>query len=109
MLRILREGGFRPKDAKRDAALVPRHTGPLPKLRDGEASLTWVGHATFLVRMGGKAVLTDPVWSPRLPGRIPRLTPPGLAWEDLPTIDAVVVSHNHYDHQDAATLKRLPR
>ena len=109
MWRIMREGGFRPKDAARDAAHVPRVDAPLPPLAPGQASLTWVGHASFLVRMAGKAILTDPVWSRSLPGRIPRLVPPGLAWDDLPPIDAVVVSHNHYDHQDASTLKRLPR
>ncbi|MFO1532739.1 MAG: MBL fold metallo-hydrolase [Thermoplasmatota archaeon] len=109
MWRILREGGFRPKDAQADAPRVPRQTAPLPALQPTQASLTWIGHATFVVRMAGRTILTDPVWSDRLPGRIPRLVPPGMAWADLPTIDAVVVSHNHYDHQDAGTLKRLPR
>ena len=109
MWRILREGGFRPKNAKQDAANVPRVAAALPSLSDDQASLTWIGHATFLVRMAGANILTDPVWTDRLPGRIPRLVPPGVAWKDLPEIDAVAVSHNHYDHQDAATFKRLPR
>jgi len=109
MLRITREGGFRPKGVREDAPKIPRVQAALRPLGKGEASLTWVGHATFLVRMGGKAILTDPVWSNRLPGRIARLTPPGIEWADLPAIDAVVVSHNHYDHQDSRTLKRLPR
>jgi L-ascorbate metabolism protein UlaG (beta-lactamase superfamily) len=109
MVRILREGGFKPKDAERDAASVPRVSAPLPPLVAAQASLTWVGHATFLVRMGGLSILTDPVWADALPGRIRRLVPPGIAWQDLPRIDAVVVSHNHYDHQDGPTLKRLPR
>jgi L-ascorbate metabolism protein UlaG (beta-lactamase superfamily) len=72
-------------------------------------SVTWVGHATTLVRLGGRAILTDPVWSPSLPGRSKRMTEPGLRWEDLPPIDAVVISHDHYDHLDARTLRRLPR
>jgi len=76
-------------------------------------TVTWVGHATFLVQMDHVSFLTDPIWSdtaspvswagPR------RHVPPGLAFEDLPPIDFVVISHNHYDHLDLATLKRLAR
>lgn len=110
MWRILREHGFQGDgNAARDAAHVPRADGKLPALRPGQSSLTWVGHATFVVRTGGLTILTDPVWSPKLPGRSRRMTAPGVAWEDLPPIDAVVVSHNHYDHQDKATLRRLPK
>lgn len=110
MWRIVREGGFRgdrqqPKDAHR----VPRGDGVLPRLRPGQSSLTWIGHATYLVRTGGLNILTDPVWSAALPGRSRRLTAPGIAWNDLPRIDAVTISHNHYDHQDKGTLKRLPK
>lgn len=108
VLRVARQGGFRPP--KEPDADVPRSPRPhLPALGPGEASLTWIGHATFLVRMGGRAILTDPVWSQRLPGFIPRISAPGLAWEDLPPIDAVLLSHDHYDHLDMPTLRRLPR
>jgi L-ascorbate metabolism protein UlaG (beta-lactamase superfamily) len=87
---------------------------PVPQVpNDGRAlagaerpALTWVGHATFLVQLAGVSVLTDPILSPRI-FRIARNVPPGLAWEALPRIDAVVVSHNHYDHLDAPTLERL--
>lgn len=108
--KILRAGGFRNTAIKLEhAKSIPRGDGKLPGLRGGQASVTWVGHATFLVRLGGLNILTDPVWSERLPGRSRRMSPPGIAWDDLPKIDAVVISHNHYDHQDKPTLRRLPR
>ncbi|WP_220188820.1 MBL fold metallo-hydrolase, partial [Streptomyces phytophilus] len=70
---------------------------------------TWAGHASWVLRIGGLTVLTDPLWSRRILGTPARVTPVGVRWEDLPPIDAVVVSHNHYDHLDRPTLKRLPR
>jgi L-ascorbate metabolism protein UlaG (beta-lactamase superfamily) len=91
------------------AATIPVLPGPLPAPGPGQASLTWVGHATYVVRLGSLTVLTDPVWSRRIPGTRPRLTPVGLPWESLPRVDAVVISHNHYDHLDAPTIRRLPR
>ncbi|SNR78547.1 L-ascorbate metabolism protein UlaG, beta-lactamase superfamily [Haloechinothrix alba] len=106
-VKIMREGGFRGSTANADRIPVMR-TG-LPPLPPGAASWTWIGHASYLVRIGGLCVLTDPVWSARIPGTPPRLTPPGLPWNDLPPIDAVVISHDHYDHLDAPTLRRLPR
>lgn len=109
-LGILREGGFKGRGhPERDADKVPRVTTGLPPLANDSASLTWIGHATYLVRLGGLAILTDPVYSPGLPGRIKRLVPPGVPFEQLPKIDAIVVSHNHYDHLDSKTVKRLPR
>jgi L-ascorbate metabolism protein UlaG (beta-lactamase superfamily) len=108
--KILREGGFGGKGAEKVAHLVPRGDGVLPKLRKGDLSVTWVGHATTLVRLGGLNILTDPVWTDKLPGpRSRRMTEPGLAWDTLPKIDAVVISHDHYDHLDAPTLRRLPK
>lgn len=77
----------------------------------GPPSITWIGHATLLVRVDGLSVLTDPQWSDRagptswLGSR--RLSPPGLAFEALPRIDVVVISHDHYDHLDLPTVKRL--
>lgn len=71
-----------------------------------DPALTWIGHATYLVQLGGRAILTDPVYSTRL-AVIPRNVAPGVALGDLPRIDVVTVSHNHRDHMDAATLRRL--
>ena len=73
--------------------------------------ITWIGHSTFLVQLDGVNVLTDPIWSDRtspVPFAGPRrLVPPGLRFEDLPPIHAVVISHDHYDHLDLATVTRL--
>lgn len=85
-------------------------TGPAPRV-DGDAMVaTWVGHATVLVQTQGLNILTDPIWSENAGpfGLGPRrVTKPGIAFDDLPKIDLVLVSHNHYDHLDLATLKRL--
>ena len=76
-------------------------------------TLSWIGHATFLVQLDGVNILTDPNWSNRaspLPFAGPRrLIPPGMRFEDLPPIHAVVISHDHYDHLDAPTITRLAR
>lgn len=69
-------------------------------------TLTWIGHASFLVQLGGKNLLIDPVMSPAI-GWFKRNAPPGLDWPALPKIDMVLITHNHRDHMDAPTLKRL--
>ena len=76
-----------------------------------QASVTWVGHSTLLVQIEGINILTDPIWS-KTASPIPplgprRLVEPGLAIDDLPPIDLVVISHNHYDHFDLPTLRLL--
>ena len=71
---------------------------------------TWVGHATVLVQTQGLNILTDPVWSQRagpLGFGPERVAEPGIAFAQLPKIDVVLISHDHYDHMDLATLKRL--
>ena len=70
-------------------------------------SLTWIGHATFVLRLGGVLVATDPIWSERISGVIRRQAPPGVAFESMPQLDVVTVSHNHYDHLDLPTLRRI--
>ena len=77
----------------------------------GRDSLTWIGHSTFLLQLGGLNVLTDPHFgarsSPFSFAGPQRLTPVGLAFEDLPDIDLVLVSHNHYDHLDEGSVRRI--
>ncbi len=79
--------------------------------RHSEPTLTWIGHSTLLVQMDHATFLTDPIWSDR-PSPLSflgprRFVPPGLALEDLPPIDFVLISHNHYDHLDLPTLREL--
>jgi L-ascorbate metabolism protein UlaG (beta-lactamase superfamily) len=92
---------------------APAHAEVPRVVNDGAAlrlaahpSLTWIGHASYLVQLGGRSLLTDPVFSTRL-AILPRNGPPGLRPEDLPRIDVVVVTHNHRDHMDAPSLRRL--
>lgn len=77
----------------------------------GVPSATWIGHSTFLIELAGLNILTDPVFSryvtPLPPFGPRRLAPPGLRFSDLPRIHLVLISHNHYDHLDFPTLKRL--
>jgi L-ascorbate metabolism protein UlaG (beta-lactamase superfamily) len=69
-----------------------------------QTTLTWIGHSTFLIQIGGLNLLTDPVWAERM-GLERRLAPPGLRMQELPHIDAVLLSHSHYDHMDMRTLR----
>ncbi|MCB9527251.1 MAG: MBL fold metallo-hydrolase [Myxococcales bacterium] len=71
--------------------------------------VTWLGHATALIQLDGRAVLTDPLFGAAGFGFVRRLAPPPLAPEALPRIDAVVVSHNHYDHCDLPSLRAVRR
>jgi L-ascorbate metabolism protein UlaG (beta-lactamase superfamily) len=76
-------------------------------LASAAPSLTWIGHATFVLRLGGALVATDPLWSSRVSGVVRRRAPPGVALERVPPIDVVTVSHNHYDHLDVPSLRRI--
>ncbi len=87
----------------------------VPRLNEnlgpGDVALTFVNHATFLIQFPGLNILTDPVWADRV-GPISwlglrRVRAPGVKLEDLPRIDLIVISHNHYDHLDVETLTRL--
>jgi N-acyl-phosphatidylethanolamine-hydrolysing phospholipase D len=90
-------------------------TGPAdiarPAAVPGEARITWIGHATHLVQLPGLNLLTDPVWSERAspwPWMGPkRFVPASPALESLPQLDAVLLSHDHYDHLDRPTVLRL--
>ncbi len=76
-------------------------------------SITWIGHATFLVRMDNVTFLTDPIFAERASpvafAGPPRLVPPGVPLEALPRLDFVLVSHDHYDHFDFASIQALAR
>jgi L-ascorbate metabolism protein UlaG (beta-lactamase superfamily) len=85
----------------------------VPETLGAQGHATWIGHSTFLLRTGGLTYLTDPVFSRRAgpmgwfgPRRV---HPPGIALEQLPPIDVVLLSHDHYDHWDAPTLRALAR
>lgn len=84
---------------------------PPRRVGSGELRVTFVNHATVLVQMDGINILTDPIWSERCSpvswAGPKRVRPPGIRFEDLPPIDVVLVSHNHYDHLDIRTLERL--
>ena len=71
-------------------------------LAPGDVAITFVNHATFLIQAGGLTLLTDPIWSERASPfrRIgpKRVRKPGVAFEHLPAVDVVLLSHNHYDH-----------
>ena len=87
---------------------VPVHANDGRALRKASLdTLTWIGHASFLIQLGGKSALIDPVMSPTIAAFIRRNVAPGLSWAALPKIDLVLVTHNHRDHMDLPTLRRL--
>ncbi len=87
--------------------------GAPPPRRVADLRVTFVNHATVLIQMAGRNILSDPVWSDRVSpvswAGPKRIRPPGIRFDDLPQIDTVLVSHNHYDHLDLPTLRRLAR
>ena len=92
----------------RSGVRVPVVANDGSRLREATRdTLTWIGHASFLLQMGGCSVLIDPVLCRAIGGIVPRNAPPGLDWPALPRIDAVLITHNHRDHMDAPTLRRL--
>ena len=84
---------------------------PATRVEGDSLVLTFVNHSTFLIQTNGLNILTDPVWSTRVGPTswlgIKRKRPPGLRFEELPPIDVVLLSHNHYDHLDLPTIKKL--
>ncbi len=115
ILRWSRERGWRPPAARMPAAHFERAAPAFrsPRAPRDTLNVTWIGHSTVLVQMGGLNILTDPMWSERAsPFRAlgpRRVVPPGVALESLPPIDVVLLSHDHYDHLDAPTVRRLAK
>src|ERR1041385_5595197 len=101
----------RPKDPDPSVfTRVPPDFVP-PRAPRTQLTVTWVGHSSLLIQLDGLNILTDPIWSERaspVPFAAPRRwVPPAIAFEDLPPLDVVLQSHNHYDHLDSATVRRL--
>jgi L-ascorbate metabolism protein UlaG (beta-lactamase superfamily) len=92
-------------------AVAVKPAKPQPFAAPRGMTATWVGHATVLVQAAGLNILTDPIWSdvasPLPPFGPKRVAQPGVRFDDLPKIDLILISHNHYDHLDLPTLKRL--
>jgi Beta-lactamase superfamily domain len=74
-----------------------------------QVAITFVNHATVLIQLPGVNILTDPIWSQRASPTSwagpRRVREPGIAFDSLPRIDVVLISHNHYDHMDMAALR----
>jgi len=115
-LRFLREISFGPRSLRQPAVPADHVLDEASALAQLAAfgardTLTWLGHACFLIRIDGRTILTDPYLSPYagpLPGIGPkRFAGTGIPIERLPKLDAILLSHNHYDHLDAVALRQL--
>ena len=118
---LVKKVGLRPKKgwAKRNfftQVLIPslftrREGGAanhavFPELKESEIGITWIGHASFLVQVGGVNLLIDPNWAKWLKV-IKRMKHPGIHLHDLPAIDLVLITHAHFDHLDRKTLREV--
>ncbi|RUO65779.1 L-ascorbate metabolism protein UlaG, beta-lactamase superfamily [Pseudidiomarina planktonica] len=102
-------------DQEQEVGLIPQqplaadHFQTIPS----QPRLTWLGHASFIIELNGKRIVTDPILTDRASpvsfSGPKRLSEPPLTPEQLPQIDVVIISHNHYDHLDEATIKALAK
>lgn len=110
--RLLRKLGAAPPPRGKPFEIVA-NDGRALRANGIHPTATWIGHSTFLIQLAGINILTDPHWgrraSPVSFAGPHRLIAPGLSFEDLPPIHAVVISHDHYDHLDAGTVGRIAR
>lgn len=97
------KGNRAPKDDTKGPTVRPYDRD---LLENAQASLVWIGHASFLLTLGGKRMLLDPVLADRV-GLIERISAPGIPMGEMPSIDIVLVTHNHRDHLDPWTIRRL--
>jgi L-ascorbate metabolism protein UlaG (beta-lactamase superfamily) len=94
---------------------IPNKPWPFPAgpINDGEVSVSFIGHASFLIRLPGLTILTDPVFSARCSpvqwAGPKRARAPGIKLADLPKPDLILLSHNHYDHMDLLSLRALAK
>ncbi|MCL5436864.1 MAG: MBL fold metallo-hydrolase [Candidatus Dependentiae bacterium] len=95
------EAALRRLWVQKESTVAQSYPDPAPRI-------TWIGHSTFLIQIAGLSIITDPIfWSPS--AFFPRLTRPGLMPEKMPPIDLIVLSHNHPDHMDIRSLRRIAR
>ncbi len=108
------KGSFRGEQIRNPAEPLPMDTID-PAVYDTPPPtglrLSWMGHSTFLIEIDGQTILTDPVWGPRASPATwvgpARFHPPPIAIDDLPPLDAVIISHDHYDHLDYPSVRAL--
>lgn len=97
-----------PDHAALDQVRPAVRPGGAEALAGPAACAVWIGHATWAVRLGGKLLVTDPIWSRSISGVARRLSPVGIELDAMPPVDIVLVTHDHRDHMDEPTLARLP-
>jgi N-acyl-phosphatidylethanolamine-hydrolysing phospholipase D len=111
--RFVRQVLFERGPSRGTAPIVLPNNGASLRANGTTPTVTWIGHSTLLVQLSGVNILTDPHWGQRASpvgfAGPRRLVPPGMRFEDLPPIHAVVISHDHYDHLDVDTITRLNR
>ena len=96
-----------PRDHVIDKKIVKEN---LDKFKDDDY-IAWIGHATYLIKLGNTTIITDPVFSNNAGPLIfgpKRFTKPAVDLKDIPEIDLFLLTHNHYDHQDMRTIKKFP-
>lgn len=110
------QGGYRFLDHLFSRASASVHRPAFANWEKLQLSAAWIGHATVLLRIGGKTILTDPVMGSHVglglglaTGGPSRLIAPALRLSELPKLDLILISHAHYDHLDRPTLARLPK
>lgn len=110
LIAVLKWAMNRDKGVWRELKEIKPYDKPPYQVESG-LRITFVNHSTFLIQLDGINFLTDPVWSQRVsPFSFigpKRMRPPGIDFDDLPRIDVILLSHNHYDHLDIPTLKRI--
>ena len=103
--------GEKPEKSKKYSFEIIDNNGRFLKQSKTDLTVTWIGHSTLLIQIQGLNILSDPIWSDRcspLPFAGPRrYVDPSPDLQNLPKIDVVIISHDHYDHLDKSTIKKL--